>query len=87
MTSVSENPAVTNPKKHLSKVQQDALGAIQFFRHQQPGRFEIRIGNKRFSKQTITALENQKLVTCRRGEYTVTIAGGLALDKLKGGNA
>ncbi len=84
MTSLADNPAVTNPRKSLSKPQQTALGAIAFFRHQRvtPGG-NVEIGNKRFSSSVLTGLAAQGLVTMRGREFALTTAGQVALAKLK----
>lgn len=87
MTSIAENPAVTDPRKALTPAQRDALGAAKFFKHHNVEIGGWRIGNKRFTHNTIRALEEAKLVTVqRRGQQTIrlTMAGQLAVDKLQG---
>lgn len=87
MTSLSENPAVLNPAKTLTKTQRDALIAVDFFRYQVKDRHGWQIGNRHFRPVTINALEALGLVARRNRSITTTVAGKLALDKLKGLNA
>jgi hypothetical protein len=84
MTSLSENPALSNPRKALTKSQQDALASIDFFRFQKPTRGGWAIGNKRFPTATINKLAEQGFVTRAPRSLHLTQAGKLALDKLKG---
>jgi hypothetical protein len=84
MISISENPAVTDPRKHLTPAQRDALAAIDFYRHQRRAGPEIIIGRKRFKASTIEALERHGLIRYRRPNYEPTLGGELALDHLKG---
>lgn len=91
MIALSENPAVLDPKKTLSRNQQDALGAIGFYRYQDRIVGEgWRIGNKRFAASTITTLERHGLVKVRpggppAGRIQLTQAGSVAIERLKKG--
>lgn len=87
MTPLSENPAVVEPRKVLTPAQKDALGAINFFRQQSRREGRIQIGNKRFSAETIAALEKMELLRGRVGNLTLTTGGELALYRLQGGGA
>lgn len=84
MISIAENPAVIDPRKHLTPAQRDALAAIEHYRHQRRAGPEIIIGRKRFKASTIEALEKHGLIRFRRPSYEPTLAGELALDHLKG---
>lgn len=84
MTSLSENPALSNPRKALTKSQQDALSSIDFFRFQKPRNGGWAVGNKRFSKSTIETLREHGFLIAAGGRLNLTQAGKLALDKLKG---
>jgi hypothetical protein len=84
MTSLSENPALTNPRKALTPSQKDALTAIDFFKFQKPRAGGWAVGNRRFSKTTIETLRTHGFLTAAGGRLNLTQAGKLALDKLKG---
>lgn len=85
MTSIAENPAVTDPRKALTPTRQDALCAIDFYRGQRRlpnGRIEI--GKKRFSAKTLQAIEDMKLIRKTPDGFAPTMAGRLAAAKLRG---
>lgn len=86
MTSLSENPALTDPRKALTPSQKDALTAIDFFKFQKPRNGGWAVGNKRFSKTTIETLRAHGFLTAAGGRLNLTQAGKLAVDKLKGRN-
>lgn len=88
MIAMTENPAIMDPAKTLTKTQKDALASIDFFKlHRRPfasNRWQI--GTKEFSIITINRLLDHGLVrpaTNGRG-LKLTMAGSLALDRLKG---
>lgn len=84
-TSLADNPAVTNPRKSLSKPQQVALGAIKFYRHQRVmASGTVEIGTKRFSSAVMLGLATHGLITMRGHEIVLTQAGQVALAKLQG---
>lgn len=85
MTSLSENPAVLYPRKALTPNQQEALGAIAFFRYQHREGSAWRIGNKRVSATTIALLETKQLVRTKAGRIELTQAGQVASERLRGG--
>lgn len=86
-TPVAQNPAATNPRKALTPSQRDCLIAIDFYRHQHRVGPEIVIGRKRFKASTIDVLEGHGLVKKRGASYAPTLAGDLAVSKLKGDTA
>lgn len=82
---IAENPAVIDPRNALTASQQDALCALGFFRYQFRDRAGWQVGNKRFATGTIAALERKGLVRTKHGtSATVTQAGRIAIDRLKG---
>lgn len=83
-TPLSENPAVLNPRKTLSQAEQNALGAINFFKHQAPEAGGWRIGNKRVHVRTIVGLQRHELVKVG-SRISLTQAGMVAAERLKGG--
>ncbi len=90
-TPVSENPAVLHPRKTLSQAEQNALGAISFFKHQSPEAGGWRIGNKRVHVRTIAALQRHELIKINNqgrasGRISLTQAGMIAAERLKGGS-
>ncbi|MCJ7993250.1 hypothetical protein J5N58_01385 [Rhizobium cremeum] len=84
MTSLSKNPAVLKPAATLTRIQRDALIAIDFFRYHSRDRRGWQIGNRHYAPATVSALEKHGLVIRRQNSITTTVAGKLALDKLKG---
>ena len=84
MTSLSENPALLNPRKGLTRAQQEALTSIDYFKFQKPTRGGWTIGNKRFPASTIAKLAEHGFVTRMPRSLHLTQAGKLAIDRLKG---
>ena len=84
MTTVSENPAVTDPHKALSPAERRAVLAVGFYRnHRQYGTTWM-IGDKRFPSSTIEALAKKSLIKAHQsGRLDLTMAGTIARDKLK----
>lgn len=87
ITPLSENPAVTDPRRNLSRAEQSALASIDFFRFQAIVNNQVRVGNKRFNLATIRRLQEKELVRGRVPNLTLTTGGGLVLYRLKGGEA
>jgi hypothetical protein len=87
MTSLADNPAVTNPRKALTRQQQDALLSIDHFRYQKPVKNGWAVGNKRFRVTTIEALAEHGLLSRQPRSLSITMAGRLVIDKLKGTSA
>ena len=85
-TSLAENPAVVEPRKYLTPAQQDALLSIGHFKNYRRIGPEILIGKKRFKLSTIAAIEKLELVRMGRGSYAPTLAGEMAIERLKGGS-
>lgn len=83
MTSLAENPVLTNPRKALTRHQQDALLSIDFYKFQKPTPKGWAVGNKRFPATTIETLAKHGLLSRGPRSLTITQAGKLALDKLK----
>ncbi|MBB4005840.1 hypothetical protein [Allorhizobium taibaishanense] len=86
MIPLASNPAVTEPKTTLTQAQQSALLAIRFYRFNSRARGRWRVGNDTVATATIKALIGHGLVIERGGQnpLTLTRAGELAADKLKG---
>ncbi|MGV2188806.1 hypothetical protein ACQZ4Q_08320 [Agrobacterium vitis] len=86
MTPLASNPAVTDPKATLTPAQREALLAIRFYRFNVRARRHWRVGNLPVTDATIKALIGHGLVLKRGGQnpLTLTTAGELAADKLKG---
>lgn len=84
VTSVSDNPAVTDPVRVLKMAQRDALLSIDFYKHQRPRGKTWSIGNKTFSTRTIDALRRWELVRVGQQKLSLTTAGQIAAAKLKG---
>lgn len=82
MTALTDNPAVLDPHTVLTPAQQDALCAIGFFRHAKLRCGHWQIGNKRFAAKTIVSLKRNGLIASY--PPTLTTAGQIAADKLKG---
>jgi hypothetical protein len=83
--SIAENPVVQNPRKHLKQMQREALVAVDYFRHQKPdGKGYVLIGRRRFSPATLARLVEHGLLKHTREGLAPTMAGKLAVAKLKG---
>lgn len=81
---ITENPAVQNPMKVMTRTERDALLSIDFYRRQKRIGTAWHIGPKRFGDNTVASLERRNLI--RRGERTplvITQAGYLVILKLK----
>jgi len=81
---LADNPAVTDPRKALTVYQQDALCTLN---HYKIVRFRAGFwlaGKKSFRKSSIDKLESFDLVKTSGESLTITVAGKLAIDKLKG---
>lgn len=86
MTSLSDNNALADPRRALSAAERDALCSIAFFKYQRRnGRF-VQVGKKRFATTTIEQLKASGLLRGAVPQLTPTLAGQLAIDKLKGEN-
>lgn len=83
-TPITENPAVTNPRKHLTPAERDALVSIDFFRRQRATGTSFQIGPKRFAKRTVFAIERKGLIKPSPTGYTPTVGGEMAIARLKG---
>ncbi|KAA3526098.1 hypothetical protein GOZ96_22770 [Agrobacterium vitis] len=82
---LSENPAVTNPRKALTPAQQDALCALQFFKFNTwQGTRGWQVGNKRISLGVASKLEAFRLIRRQGKSLSITVAGELAIEKLQG---
>jgi len=84
MIPLALNQAVSDPRKALSRPQQNALQAIIFFRHQELRNGKWQIGNKRIEVRTVSALKDMALIRQTRDGLEPTLAGRMASDKLKG---
>ncbi|MCF6368309.1 hypothetical protein [Rhizobium halophilum] len=83
-TPITENPAVTNPHKHLSKAERDALVSIDFYRRQKAIGHSYQIGPKRFNQHTVYSIERKGLIKPSPTGYTPTVGGEMAIARLKG---
>ena len=84
MISIADNPAVTDPRGALTLAQQKALIAIDHYRHQKRLGPRIQIGQSKFRRSTISELEQAGMIKMRGDAYAPTIAGELAVKKLRG---
>lgn len=84
MIPLADNPAVTNPRAALTPAERDALCAVAFFKRQARFGRIVQVGNKRFAKTTIEQLKRKDMLRGTVPQLTPTIAGQLAIDKLKG---
>lgn len=82
--SLSENPAVTNPRQALTRQQQDALCALHFFRFNSYRAGVWLVGNKRITPSVVGKLVAFRLLRKDGHHLSVTMAGELAIAKLKG---
>lgn len=82
--ALTENPAVTDPKKHLSPMQRRALIAINHYRHQKRTGGEILVGRHKFKATTIDALKRFELVRGAVPSLAPTLGGQMAVSKLEG---
>jgi len=82
-TPITQNPAVLHPRKTLTVAEQNALGALNFFKHQSAEAGGWRIGNKRVHIRTIAGLQRHELVKVSN-RIQLTQAGLLAAERLKG---
>ena len=87
ITPLLENPAIVDPRRNLTRAEQSALASIDFFRHQAVVNGKACVGNKRFDFSTIRRLQDKELVRGRVPNLILTTGGGLALYRLKGGDA
>lgn len=82
--ALADNPFVTDPMKTLTKIQREALIAIDFYRtHKREGGYWW-IGQKRFSAITITKLAEYALIRRADRGFAVATAGHLVITKLEG---
>lgn len=89
MTSLTDNPAVADPRKTLTKAQRDALLTIAAYRHHRYAGGQWFIGPKRFDGVTISRIERQKLIApplVPGNPLRITVAGQLVIEKLKSGS-
>jgi hypothetical protein len=83
-TPIADNPAVTNPRRVLTPAACDALVSIDFFRHQARQGANWRVGNKRFTLATISSLQKHRLLREQNNRLQLTMAGQVAIERLKG---
>lgn len=83
---LADNPAVTNPRKALTSYQQDALCSINHFKIVRFRRGYWLAGKKSFKASSIKKLEELNLIQTSGESLTITVAGQLAIEKLKGKN-
>jgi len=84
MIALADNPVVTDPMKTLSKIQREALIAVDFYRNQRRAGGYWMIGQKRFSTITITKLCELGMIRRADRGFSVTTAGHVAITRLKG---
>lgn len=85
MIALTENPAVVEPRKTLTRAQQDALLKVGFYRHQRNnGQATVQIGPARVKVTTIATLKRHKLLRGEVPSLAPTEAGLLAIERLKG---
>ncbi|MCT7662355.1 hypothetical protein [Shinella kummerowiae] len=83
-TALTDNPAVTEPRKHLTPSMRTALIAIDHYRHQKRNGPEIIVGRHRFKASTVDALKRMELVRGSVPSLAPTLGGQMAVTRLKG---
>lgn len=87
IASLSENPAVLNPKKVLTPAQVNMLLDINFYKKNFVARGSIVIGPRRANLVSLEKLKSHGLITIDLNNYkravNLTQAGQLALDRIK----
>lgn len=83
MTALSDNPAVTDPRAHLTPAERDALVSVDFYARQALRAGFVVVGKKRFSRSTISALQRKHLLKGEVPQLSATLAGKLAIHKLR----
>lgn len=85
MIGIAENPAVIAPMKALTPNQRDCFVALSFYRHQRRQGGAWIFGAKSFAAATVSSLEERGLIRRgAKGDWILTQAGQIALDRLKG---
>lgn len=83
--SLSENEILQNPRKHLKQAQQNALLAVDFFRHQKKLNFgNYQIGPRRYTRATVNSIVELGLARRSPAGLEPTMAGKIAVARLKG---
>ena len=87
MVSISQNNVVLEPRKQLTRSQQDAVKAIAFFRRQKKANGRWLVGDKQISGRVILDLERLELVDEKlvQGQslLKLTTIGSLVADRLQ----
>ena len=87
MVSISQNNVVLEPRKQLTRSQQDAVKAIAFFRHQKKANGRWLVGDKQISGQVNLDLERLDLVDEKlvQGQslLKLTTIGSLVAERLQ----
>ena len=87
MVSISQNNVVLEPRKQLTRSQQDAVKAIAFFRRQKKTNGRWLVGDKQISGQVILDLERLDLVDEKlvQGQslLKLTTIGSLVAERLQ----
>lgn len=84
MIALSENPVVTNPMRALTKSQREALAAIDYFKHHRRVGGTWHVGSRAISSATIDRLQSAGVIRWNIRQWTLTVAGQMAIDKLRG---
>lgn len=84
MTCLADNPAVTDPKKSLNVSERRALLAIRDYRRQYTTISGVMLGPCRATDATLLRLRRLGLVRGHTPNLTLTEAGRIAADRLKG---
>lgn len=84
MTSLAENPAALDPARVLTKQQKNALIAVSFYRNQVERAASFMVGKTCVAKATMTALEKLELLRRSGRGFAPTLAGKMAVERLKG---
>lgn len=84
MIPIADNPAVSNPRAALTSAEKEALCAIGFFKRQWTAGGKVKVGNKSFAITTIEGLKRKELLRGQVPSLAPTVAGQLALSKLRG---
>lgn len=85
ITAITENPAVLAPIKALTPNQRDCFVALAYYRHQRRQGGAWIVGAKSFAAATVSSLAERGLIRKGvKGDWILTQAGQIALDRLKG---
>jgi len=83
MISLSENPAVTDPARNLTRSQREALLAADHYKHHRKVSGAWQLGDKRFAVATVNGIIKAGLLKMTARGLIPTTGGTIAVEKLK----